>query len=118
MIALVKSILTPDEFDKTTIKIRDNPKEFTSSISGPPGILDKLKIGGAFKLIVMARVAAEGASSAFIVRRYAETPGKLSVTLKRFNVEETVQKLARVYNLTVEEVRKRLNIKSDLSIDV
>jgi hypothetical protein len=106
----VKSKLTPDEFDKTTIKIKDSPKEFTSSISGPPGILDKLKIGTAFKLIVMARVAAEGVSSAFFVKRYAETPRKLSVTLERVNVEWTVQKLAREYKLPEEEVRKRLNI--------
>ena len=66
--------------------------------------------------------AAFAAHTATIVRRYSETPGKrnkMSLTLESVQVESTIDKLAREYNLTVEEVRKRLNIpESNTSVAV
>ena len=96
-------------------------KEQTPGLSEEQAWQKQREIGTAIKPVVMGRVSAAGASNAYIVRRYAETPGKrdkIALTLERLNVESTVEKLAREYNMTVEEVRKRLNIKSDLTVAV
>jgi hypothetical protein len=63
---------------------------------------------------VMGELSKAGASAAFVVRRYSnrlsDKAQDIAVTLHRVNVESTVDKLAREYNMTPEEVRKRLNI--------
>ena len=69
---------------------------------------------------VMAEVTRAGASEAYVVRRYmskvTDKAHDISVSLHRVNVESTVDKLAREYHLTPEEVRKRLNIKAETTI--
>ena len=69
---------------------------------------------------VMAEVGRAGASEAYVVRRYmskvTDKAHDISVSLHRVNIESTVDKLAREYHLTPEEVRKRLNIKAETTI--
>jgi hypothetical protein len=82
-------------------------------LSGDAGMAKAIEIGKAIKPAIMGRVAAFSNQEAVIVRRYAETPGKrnkMSLTLEQVSVETTIAKLAREYNLTEEEVRKRLNL--------
>ena len=69
---------------------------------------------------VMAEVGRAGASEAYVVRRYmskvTDKAHDISVSLHRVNIEATIDKFAREYNMTPEEVRKRLNIKAETTI--
>jgi len=71
--------------------------------------------GTAVKPGVMAEVSRASSDAAYIVRRYTnkvtDKAQDISVTLHRVNVESTVERLAREYEMTVEEVKSRLNIK-------
>lgn len=81
-------------------------------------------IGQTIKPMLMGRVSHAGASSDYIVRRYAETPNdkgkhRLSLTLEKVNVENTAERIARECKLTVEEVYKRMpELRRGLSIAV
>ena len=92
------------------------PKNSETGLHGDAATQEVCKVGAAIKPTIMGRVSAFASHSAVIVRRYTETPGKhnkLTLTLEQIQVESTIAKLAREYNLTEEEVRKRLNIKTD-----
>ena len=70
---------------------------------------------------VMAEVNRAGASEAYVVRRYmskvTDKAHDISVSLHRVNIESTIDKFAREYRMTPEEVRKRLNLKADTTIE-
>ena len=90
-------------------------------VEANPGMTEKeaetliRNAGTAVKPGVMAEVNRASSNAAYIVRRYvnkvSEKAQDISVTLHRVNVESTVERLAREYGMTVEEVKTRLNIK-------
>ena len=83
-------------------------------LSGDAAIARMTEIGKSIKPTIMGRVAAFSNQEAVIVRRYSETPGKrnkMSLTLEQVSVETELAKIARLYNMTEEEVAKRLNVK-------
>ena len=85
-----------------------------NGLSGDASLAKATELGKAIKPAIMGRVAAFSNQEAVIVRRYSETPGKrnkMSLTLEQVSVETELAKIARLYNLTEEEVAKRLNVK-------
>lgn len=71
--------------------------------------------GTAVKPGVMAEINRASSNAAYIVRRYVnkvtDKSQDISVTMRRVNVESTVERLAREYGMSVEEVKSRLNIR-------
>lgn len=102
----------------TASKIREANPELSESQAQA----QERAIGTAIKPAVMARVSAAGSNAAYIVRRYSESkPGKrdsLTVKLERVNTETLIAKFAREYKMTEDEVRAKLGIKDETTIDV
>jgi hypothetical protein len=85
-----------------------------------------VKAGTDCKPILQGRIARFSNDAAVIIRRYTESSGngksvgdKVSVTYERKSVEGLIERFAREYKISVDEVRKRLSIPvPGASIDV